>query len=148
MRLQKSVGLFEDVTLLAVHAKKVTVMPRNIRLALRIFVDHYRWWVTPENAACYEQHNRRKTDGGGLPIISWINNTKNLFILCYVYVLYFVVLKTILCYIANRIKCCIKTHTKLMFIQSYFLHVYISFLPNTISLVYKHSQWVNRWSVK
>ena len=28
------VGLFEDVNLLAVHAKRVTVMPRDIRLAL------------------------------------------------------------------------------------------------------------------
>ena len=30
------VGLFEDVNLLAVHAKRVTVMPHDIRLALRI----------------------------------------------------------------------------------------------------------------
>ena len=30
------VGLFEDINLLAVHAKRVTVMPRDIRLALRI----------------------------------------------------------------------------------------------------------------
>ena len=30
------VGLFEDVNLLAVHAKRVTIMPRDIRLALRI----------------------------------------------------------------------------------------------------------------
>ena len=30
------VGLFEDVNLLAVHTKRVTVMPRDIRLALRI----------------------------------------------------------------------------------------------------------------
>ena len=30
------VGLFEDVNLLAVHAKRVTVMPRDIRLAIRI----------------------------------------------------------------------------------------------------------------
>ena len=30
------VGLFEDVNLLAVHAKRVTVMPRDIILALRI----------------------------------------------------------------------------------------------------------------
>ena len=28
------VGLFEDINLLAVHAKRVTVMPRDIRLAL------------------------------------------------------------------------------------------------------------------
>ena len=30
------VGLFEDVNLLAVHAKRVTVMPHDIQLALRI----------------------------------------------------------------------------------------------------------------
>ena len=30
------VGLFEDVNLFAVHAKRVTVMPRDIQLALRI----------------------------------------------------------------------------------------------------------------
>ena len=36
------VGLFEDVNLLAVHAKRVTIMPRDIRLALRIRGDHYQ----------------------------------------------------------------------------------------------------------
>ena len=30
------VGLSEDVNLLAVHARRVTVMPQDIRLALRI----------------------------------------------------------------------------------------------------------------
>ena len=35
------VGLFEDVNLLAVHAKRVTVMPCDIRLALRIGGDHF-----------------------------------------------------------------------------------------------------------
>ena len=35
------VGLFENVNLLAVHAKRVTMMPRDIRLALRIHGDHY-----------------------------------------------------------------------------------------------------------
>ena len=29
-------GLFDDVNLLAVHARRVTVMPQDIRLALRI----------------------------------------------------------------------------------------------------------------
>ena len=57
------VGLFEDVNLLAVHAKRVTVMPRNIRLALRIRGDHYFWRITPEDAARYERHHRR-TEGG------------------------------------------------------------------------------------
>ena len=57
------VGLFEDVNLLVVHAKRVTVMPRDIRLALRIRGDHYCWRITPEGAARYEHHNRR-TEGG------------------------------------------------------------------------------------
>ena len=57
------VGLFEDVNLLAVHAKRVTVMPRDIRLALRIKGDHYHWRITPEDAARYECHNRRRTEG-------------------------------------------------------------------------------------
>ena len=59
------VGLFEDANLLAVHDKRVTVIPRNIRLALRIMGDHYHWQITPEDAARYEQHNSGKTDGGG-----------------------------------------------------------------------------------
>ena len=59
------VGLFEDVNLLAAHTKRVTVMPRDIRLALRIRGDHYHWRITPENAARYEQHNIRRTEGGG-----------------------------------------------------------------------------------
>ena len=41
------VGLFEDVNLLAVHAKRVTVMPRDIRLALRIRGDHYHGGESP-----------------------------------------------------------------------------------------------------
>ena len=57
------VGLFEDVNLLAVHAKRVTVMPRDIRLALRIRGDHYHWRITPEDAARYEWHHKR-TEGG------------------------------------------------------------------------------------
>ena len=35
------VGLFEDVNLVAVHTKRVTVMPGDIRLALRIPGDHF-----------------------------------------------------------------------------------------------------------
>ena len=35
------VGLFEDINLLAVHAKRVPVMPHDIRLALRIRDDHF-----------------------------------------------------------------------------------------------------------
>ena len=54
------VGCFIDLNLLAVHAKRVKVMPRDIRLALRIKGDHYHWRITPEDASRYECHNRRK----------------------------------------------------------------------------------------
>ena len=56
-------GLFEDVNLLAVHAKIVAVMLRDIRLALRIRQDHYHWRITPDDAARYEHHNRRTERG-------------------------------------------------------------------------------------
>ena len=59
------VGLFEDVNLLVVHAKMVTVMPRDIRLVLRILEDHCHWRITPNGAAQYKHDNRRKLDGGG-----------------------------------------------------------------------------------
>ena len=57
------IGLFEDVNLLAIHAKRVTVMPCDIRLALRIRGDQARWRITPEDAARYERHQKR-TQGG------------------------------------------------------------------------------------
>ena len=57
------VGLFEDVNLLAVHAKRVTVMPHDIRLALRIRGDQSHWRITPKDAAHYERHQKR-TEGG------------------------------------------------------------------------------------
>ena len=57
------VSLFEDVNLLAVTAKRMTVMPQDVRLALRIRGDHYHWRITPEDAARYERYNRR-TEGG------------------------------------------------------------------------------------
>ena len=56
------VGLFEDVNLLAIHAKRVTVMPRDIRLALQIRGDQSWWRITPEDAARYEWHQKR-TEG-------------------------------------------------------------------------------------
>ena len=57
------VGLFEDINLLAVHAKRDTVMPCDIRLALRISGDQSHWRITPEDAARYERHQKR-TEGG------------------------------------------------------------------------------------
>ena len=57
------VGLFEDVNLLAVHARQVTVMPRDIRLALRIRGDHYHWQITTEDATHYERHEKRSEGG-------------------------------------------------------------------------------------
>ena len=58
-----SVGLFKDVNLLAIHTKRVTVMPRDIQLALRIRGGQSRWRITPEDAARYEQHQKR-IEGG------------------------------------------------------------------------------------
>ena len=57
------VGLFKDVNLLAVHAKRVTAMPHDIRLTLRIQGDHFQWRITPEDPAHYERHQKR-TEGG------------------------------------------------------------------------------------
>ena len=57
------VGLFEGVNLPAVHAKRVTVMPHDIRQVLRIRGDQSQWRITPEDAACYERHQKR-TEGG------------------------------------------------------------------------------------
>ena len=62
------VGLFEDVNLLAVHAKRVTVMPCDIRLALRIRGDQSHWRITPEDAA--HMRDIRKEQKVELHIIS------------------------------------------------------------------------------
>ena len=56
-------GCFEDVNLLVVHAKRVTIMPRDIRLALRIRGDHYHWRIIPEDTAQYERHHKRMEGG-------------------------------------------------------------------------------------
>ena len=50
------VGLFEDVNLLAIHARQVTIMPRDIRLALRTRGDHHRWCISSEDPSRYERH--------------------------------------------------------------------------------------------
>ena len=53
------VGLFEDVNLLAVHARRVTIMPRDIRLALRIRGDHSHWQISSEDTSHYERYEKR-----------------------------------------------------------------------------------------
>ena len=90
------VGLFEDVTLLAVHAKRVTVIPRDIRLALQIKGDHYQWRITPEDAARHERCNKR-TEGGAT--YNFLGET---------YTIPIVTLKIALYYIVNRTECCTK----------------------------------------
>ena len=50
------VGLFEDVNLLAIHARHVTIMPRDIQLALRIKGDHYLWQISSKDTSHYERH--------------------------------------------------------------------------------------------
>ena len=53
------VGLFEDVNLLAIHARHVTIMPRDIRLALCIRGDHHRWRISADDPSRYERHEKR-----------------------------------------------------------------------------------------
>ena len=53
------VGLFEDVNLLAIHARQVTIMPKDIRLALHIQGDHHHWHISSEDPSRYERHEKR-----------------------------------------------------------------------------------------
>ena len=53
------VGLFEDVNLLAIHARHVTIMPRDIRLALCIRGDHHHWRISSDDPSRYERHEKR-----------------------------------------------------------------------------------------
>ena len=52
-------GLFEDVNLLAIHARHVTIMLRDIHLALPIRGDHHRWRISSEDPSRYERHEKR-----------------------------------------------------------------------------------------
>ena len=53
------VGLFEDVNLLAIHARRVTIMPRDIQLALCIRGDHHQWGISLEDQSRYNRHEKR-----------------------------------------------------------------------------------------
>ena len=53
------VALFEDVNLLAIHAKRVTIMPRDIQLALCIQGDHHFWHISSDDPSRYERHEKR-----------------------------------------------------------------------------------------
>ena len=53
------VGLFEDVNLLAIHARCVTIMPRDIQLALCIRGDHHRWHISSDDTSRHERHEKR-----------------------------------------------------------------------------------------
>ena len=55
-------GLFEDVNLLAIHARRVTIMPRDIHLVLCIRGDHNHWHISSEDPSRYEKHEKR-TEG-------------------------------------------------------------------------------------
>ena len=54
------VALFEDVNLLAIHARCVTIKPRDIQLALCIRGDHHRWCISSEDPSRYERHEKRR----------------------------------------------------------------------------------------
>ena len=53
------VGLFEDVNLLAIHARHITIMPRDIRLALHIRGDHHHWRISSDDPSRHERHEKR-----------------------------------------------------------------------------------------
>ena len=53
------VGLFEDINLLAIHARHVTIMPRDILLALCIRGDHHRWCISSDDSTRSERHEKR-----------------------------------------------------------------------------------------
>ena len=53
------VGLFEDVNLLAIHARCVTIMPMDICLALCIVGDPHQWCISSEDPSRYERHEKR-----------------------------------------------------------------------------------------
>ena len=53
------VGLSEDINLLAIHARCVTIMSRDIQLALHIRGDHHRWCISSEDTSRYERHEKR-----------------------------------------------------------------------------------------
>ena len=52
------VGLFEDVNLLAIHARRVTIMPRDIQLALCIRGDHHRWHISSDDPSRCERYEK------------------------------------------------------------------------------------------
>ena len=43
------VGLMEDANLCAIHAKRVTIMPKDIQLACCIWGEHLKYWEAPPN---------------------------------------------------------------------------------------------------
>ena len=53
-----TVGLFEYINLLAIHARHVTIMPRDIQLALHIRGDHLQWLMSSEDPSRYERHEK------------------------------------------------------------------------------------------
>ena len=53
------VGLFLDINLLDIHARHVTIMPRDIQLALHIRGDHHRWRISSDDPSRYERHEKR-----------------------------------------------------------------------------------------
>ena len=44
------VSLMEDANLCAIHAKRVTIMPKDIQLACHIWEEHLQYWKAPPNS--------------------------------------------------------------------------------------------------
>ena len=58
------VGLFEDCVLEAIHRKRVTVMPKDMFIALRIRgeIDHYKGSLSMRDVPRKNRDNRGETD--------------------------------------------------------------------------------------
>nr|XP_027209352.1 histone H3-like centromeric protein CSE4 [Penaeus vannamei] len=62
------VGLFEDTNLCAIHAKRVTIMPKDIQLARRIRGERACFWTrAPGKAMARTKQTARKSTGGKAP---------------------------------------------------------------------------------
>nr|XP_043880225.1 histone H3-like [Solea senegalensis] len=70
MALQESseaylVGLFEDTNLCAIHAKRVTIMPKDIQLARRIRGERHHKYVVNTNTTTDQTHSSINMSGRG-----------------------------------------------------------------------------------
>ncbi|CAL4252428.1 unnamed protein product [Meganyctiphanes norvegica] len=66
------VGLFEDTNLCAIHAKRVTIMPKDIQLARRIREESIAFRFLTSCKMARTKQTARKSTGGKAPENSWL----------------------------------------------------------------------------